>query len=122
MMPILALLAAVGATSAHAKHQLLIPPPFRGDWDESAKGCEEGDWSSHLKLKSRTIEPYESEGQLRSLRILDQNSIAIVAHYRWADGSEVASERFILSPDRQHLTWLTGGERHRLIRCRPKPL
>jgi len=114
-VPLLSLAAAPNARAATR-----IPPQFLGEWDESAQGCVEGDWSSHLIIRARTIEPYESQGRVKTIKFQGPNAITTVSRYTFAEGSEIGTDRFTLSPSRKTLMWFTDGHSARLIRCPAK--
>lgn len=76
----------------------LIPLVFRGEWNQDLRACGTGLNDSRLRIEARRLRFYESDGEVRTIKILSDRSVVIDAAFSgegqaWIDKTQLVLSR-----------------------------
>lgn len=97
-----------------------FPAAFRGNWDYNENGCGAGESGTRFRITASEVKGYEDTSKLQAIEIIDDLTVRVVMENESADGKEVLTQTWRLSPVAGiTLRMDTGGKTIRALRCDP---
>ncbi len=98
----------------------VFPAAFRGNWDYNENGCVAGESGTRFRITASEVKGYEDTSKLQAIEIIDDLTVRVVMENESAEGTEVLTQTWRLSPVAGiNLRMETGGKTIRALRCDP---
>ncbi len=98
----------------------VFPAAFRGNWDYNENGCGAGESGTRFRITASEVKGYEDTSKLQAIEIIDDLTVRVVMENESADGKEVLTQTWRLSPVAGiNLRMETHGKTIRALRCDP---
>lgn len=108
---------ATATGSSERKIASTIPSAFRGAWDENETSCEAGVSEFALRVSGSKLEFYESDAEVKSVRVLNSRAVAITATSAGEGQVWDSTMELVLSRSGNELTVRNAGSEFTRSRC-----
>ena len=106
-----------GAPSGIEVRPAIIPPAFRGEWNDPAKDCGTDHSDMRLQISAKSIQFYESNGEVRRVIRHNGRAITVLASYSGEGQVWDRVDRLVSSGSGNELTIHTGKDSATRSRC-----